>query len=52
MTEHERPVECAEVLDDIRVAEEQVARGEVLEHDEAQRQVFARLDRLDVSLGI
>ena len=45
VTEYERLVERAEVLDDIRVAEEQVAGGEVIEHDEAKRQVLARLRR-------
>ena len=45
VTEYERLVERAEVLDDIRVAEEQVARGEVVEHEEAKRQVLARLRR-------
>jgi antitoxin YefM len=45
LREYERLVERAEVLDDIRVAEEQVARGETVEHDEAKRQVLARLGR-------
>lgn len=45
VAEYERLVERAEVLDDIRVAEEQVARGEALEHDDAKRQVLARLRR-------
>ena len=45
VSEYERLVERAEVLDDIRVAEEQVARGEGIEHDDAQRQVLARLRR-------
>ena len=45
VAEYERLVERAEVLDDIRVAEEQVARGEALEHDDAKRQVLARLGR-------
>jgi len=43
--EYERLVERAEVLEDIRIAEEQVARGEGIEHDEAKRQVLARLAR-------
>lgn len=41
--EYERLAERAELLEDIRVAEEQYARGEVVEHDEAKRQVLARL---------
>jgi len=45
VAEYERLVERAEVLDDIRMAEEQVARGEAIEHDEAMRQVLARLRR-------
>jgi hypothetical protein len=36
-------VEHVAVVDDIRVAEEQVARGEVIEHDDAKQQVLARL---------
>jgi hypothetical protein len=35
--------EAAEVLNEIRVAEEQISRGEGIEHDEARRQVLARL---------
>lgn len=35
--------ERAKVLDDIRVAEEQIASGEGIEHDEAKRQALARL---------
>jgi hypothetical protein len=35
-------VERADVLRDLRVAEEQVARGEAVEHDDAKRQVLAR----------
>jgi prevent-host-death family protein len=45
VSEYERLVERAEVLDDIRVAEEQFARGEVIEHEEAKRQALARLKR-------
>ena len=45
VSEYERLVERAEVLDDIRAAEEQVARGDALGHDEAKRQVLARLRR-------
>jgi predicted transcriptional regulator len=36
-------VEQAAVVDDIRVAEEQVAHGEFVEHDDAKQQVLARL---------
>lgn len=43
--EYERLTERAEVLEDIRLAEEQVARGEGVEHNEAKRQVLARLRR-------
>lgn len=43
--EYERLTERAEVLEDIRLAEQQVARGEAVEHDEARRQVLARLRR-------
>jgi hypothetical protein len=35
--------EAAEMLNEIRVAEEQIARGEGIEHDEAKRRVLARL---------
>jgi hypothetical protein len=35
--------ERAKVLNDIRVAEEQIANGEGIEHDEAKRQALARL---------
>lgn len=45
VAEYERLVERAEVLEDIRVAEEQIARGEGVEHDEAKRQVLARFRR-------
>jgi hypothetical protein len=37
------PLGHAEVVDDIRVAEEQIARGEGVEHDEARRGILARL---------
>ena len=43
--EYERLVERAEVLEDIRVAEEQIARGEGVEHEDAKQQVLARLRR-------
>jgi prevent-host-death family protein len=45
VVEYERLTERAEVLEDIRLAEEQVARGEGVEHDEAKRHVLARLRR-------
>lgn len=45
LAEYERLVERVEVLDDIRVAEEQIARGEGIEHDQAREQVLARLRR-------
>jgi hypothetical protein len=35
--------ESAELLNDIRVAEEQIARGEGVEHDVARREILARL---------
>lgn len=43
--EYERLVERVEVLEDIRQAEAQIARGEGVDHDEAERQVMARLRR-------
>lgn len=45
LAEYERLVERAEVLEDIRVAEEQIARGEGVEHYEARERVLARLRR-------
>lgn len=45
LAEYERLAERAEVLEDIRVAEEQFARGEGIEHEEAKRRVLARLRR-------
>lgn len=45
VAEYERLAERAEVLEDIRTAEAQVARGEGVEHSEARRQVLARLGR-------
>jgi hypothetical protein len=32
------------ILDDIRIAEEQIARGEGVEHDAARAEVLSRLD--------
>lgn len=43
--EYERLVERVEVLEDIRLAEEQIARGEGIDHDEAEQEVLARLRR-------
>ena len=43
--EYERLVERAEVLEDIRVAEEQIAHGEGIEHDEVERRLLARFKR-------
>jgi hypothetical protein len=45
VNEYERLVERAEVLEDIRVAEEQIARGEGVEHEAARELVLARLRR-------
>lgn len=45
VAEYERLVERVEVLEDIRIAEAQIARGEGVEHDEARQQVLARLRR-------
>jgi antitoxin YefM len=45
VAEYERLVEREEVLEDIRIAEAQIARGEGVEHDEAREQVLARLRR-------
>lgn len=39
----EPQVKRAEALEDIRLAEEQIARGEGIEHDEAMRRTLARL---------
>jgi antitoxin YefM len=43
--EYERLVERTEVLEDIQVAEEQIARGEGVEHERAREMVLARLRR-------
>lgn len=45
VTEYERLVERAEVLEDIRTAEEQVARGEGVDHDAALERVLAHIAR-------
>jgi antitoxin YefM len=42
---YERLVERVALLEDIRLAEEQVARGEGVEHDEALELVLARMRR-------
>jgi hypothetical protein len=43
--DRERLIKAAEILEDIRVAEEQIARGEGVEHDEAKHRILARLRR-------
>ena len=43
--EYEALVERSELLNDLRKAEQQIARGEGVEHDEAREQVLARLRR-------
>ena len=40
--EYERLVERAEVLEDIRIAEQQIARGEGIEHEDAEQRLLAR----------
>ena len=45
VNEYERLVERAEVLEDVRIAEEQIARGEGVDHDTARELVLARLRR-------
>ncbi len=45
IAEYERLVERAELLEDIRTAEEELAEGEAIEHEDAKRQVLARLRR-------
>jgi antitoxin YefM len=45
LPQYERLLERAEVLEDIRVAEEQIARGEGVEHDAAKEMILARLRR-------
>jgi antitoxin YefM len=45
VVEYERLVERAEVLEDVRIAEEQVARGEGLDHEAAEQEILARLRR-------
>lgn len=42
-----RANEAAEVLDDIRIAEAEIARGEGVEHEAAKAQVLAHLLRKD-----
>jgi antitoxin YefM len=43
IAEYERLVERAELLDDIATAEEQIAAGEGLEHEDAKQQILSRL---------
>lgn len=43
--EYERLVERAELAEDVRVAEAQLARGNGVSHDEAKKQVRSRLQR-------
>lgn len=43
--EYERLVERAELSEDVRVAEAQLARGEGVHHETAKQQVRARLGR-------
>lgn len=45
VAEYERLVERVEVLEDIRLAEEQIARGEGVDHDAALEQVLAGIRR-------
>ena len=45
ITEYERLVERAELLEDISVAEEEIAAGEGVEHEQAKQQVLSRLRR-------
>ena len=42
--EYERLVDELELLRDVRQAEEQLARGEGIAHDEARRQLLTRFD--------
>ena len=41
--EYERLVERAELAEDIRMAEEQLARGEGVSHEEARERILSRL---------
>jgi prevent-host-death family protein len=41
--EYERIIDLAELSEDIRTAEAQLARGEGISHDEAKRRVLSRL---------
>ena len=45
VSEYERLVERAELLEEIRTAEEQIARGEGVDHEEARDQLLTRLER-------
>lgn len=43
VAEYERLVEENELLRDLRIAEQQIAEGDVMPHDEFKQQVLARL---------
>jgi antitoxin YefM len=43
VAEYERLLDRAELLDDVRTAEAQLARGEGVSHEEAKRQVLSRI---------
>jgi antitoxin YefM len=45
IAEYERLVERAELLEDIATAEEQIATGQGIEHEEAKQQILSRLRR-------
>lgn len=45
VSEYERLLERAEVLEDIQAAEAQLARGEGVEHEVAKQRILARLRR-------
>jgi len=45
IAEYERLVERAELLEDIATAEEQIAAGEGIGHEEAKQQILSRLRR-------
>jgi antitoxin YefM len=45
IAEYERLVERAELLEDITAAEEQIAAGEGIKHEDAKQQILSRLRR-------
>jgi len=45
IAEYERLMERAELLEDVATAEEQIAAGEGIEHEEAKRQILSGLRR-------